>query len=284
MKIQRIVSLLIVISFLGSCATTDRVLFSSSRNGNSDIFLMDSEGKNLQQITEEQTEEWGPVWINENEISYLSQNGETITLIRHNLETGAKTTIDHPSNCMLDDKNLVYSKNAERLLYPCKGEIYLLDQKTGSTQNLTEKMEGVANYPAWGKNDQQVTFTSNHEGNNEVYLLNTKTAELKNLTNNPANDERGDISKNGKYLVFSSDRFNKGDQDLVIWNLKKGEQVAEIKSIGMQLIARWSPREKAIYYGSNKEGYWEIYSYHLKEKRTLRMTNSQSFDGDPRAK
>lgn len=282
---KKILGTLILLGTLISCKTaSENILFSSSRNGNSDIYMMNSKGDVIKQITKEKTEEWSPVWINENEISYLSQEGEEISILRHNIQTNEKSKIKHPENCILDDKNIIYSQNSNKRIYSCKGEIYLTGGETNSTVNLTAQISGQANYISWGKNANEITFTSNHEGNNEIYLLNLELKKLENLTNNSSNDERGDLSPDGNFIVFSSDRFQKGNQDIVILNLQTREVKRVTLTKGTELIARWSSNQKSIYFGSNEDGNWELYSYELKNERIKRLTNNESFDGDPRIK
>lgn len=284
MKKQELILLILIVILTGCKTTSDKILFSSNRNGNSDIYIMDSKGRVVEQITDKKSEEWSPVWINENEISYLSQERDQISIFIHNIQTDKRSKIEHPEKCLLDDKNIIYSKFSNKQIYTCKGEIYLFDRETNSTANLTSQISGRANYIAWGENKNEITFTSNHEGNNEIYLLNLESMKLENLTGNDANDERGDISPDGKFIVFSSDRFQKGNQDIVIQNLQTREVERVTNTKGTELIARWSLNQKEIYFGSNKDGNWELYSYVLKNKNIKRLTNNSSFDGDPRIK
>lgn len=284
MKKKNLSIILISLCLLGCKTTSEKILFSSSRNGNSDIYLMNSKGKVLEQITTKDAEEWSPVWIGEDEISYLSQEGDEISIIRQNLQTGEKSEIDHPDNCLIDDKNILYSRNSTKQIYGCKGEIYLIEKETKASRNLSAEISGNANYFAWGKNENEIIFTSNHEGNNEIYLLDLASGKLENLTNNEANDERADLSPDGNFIVFSSDRFQKGNQDIVIQNLQSGEIIRLSNSPGAELIARWSGDQKRIYFGSNKDGNWELYSYQVNNKVIKRLTNNDSFDGDPRVK
>ena len=284
MKKQKLATIILMVTLFSCNTTSQNILFSSSRNGNSDIFMMDSDGNIIKQITNEKYDEWSPVWINENEISYLSQQGDQVYILQQNIRTGEKSRIQHPDNCLLDDKNIIYSKSSNKRVYSCQGDIFLIDEEEDSTLNLTSHISGNANYIAWGKNENEITFTSNHEGNNEIYLLNLESIKPQNLTNNSANDERGDISPDGNFMVYSSDRFQKGNQDIIIQNLHTKEFTRVTESKGTELIARWSSDQKRIYFGSNMDGNWELYSYDLKYKNIKRLTNNDGFDGDPRIK
>ncbi len=281
MKIYKLL-LFLIIYLVGCKPTSDRILFSSNRNGNSDIYLIGKKGAPIKQITSKESEEWSPVWISKNEISYLSQKGENISVLKHNIKTNEVSELKHPENCLLDDKNRVYSLKSDKQLYSCKGEVYLIDNKNKKNENVTEEITGTANYIGWGQSINEITFTSNHEGNNEIYILNIATNRLRNITNNKANDERGDISPDGRFIVFSSDRFEKGNQDIVIQNLITNDVKRITATKGTELIARWSTNNNRIYYGSNKDGNWELYYYDLKEEKAVRLTNNEGFDGDPR--
>lgn len=244
---------------------------------------MDSEGNILEQITDDASEEWGPTWLNDNEISYLSQSGNTITIIRYNLLSKEKTIIPHPDNCLIDDKNILYSPAGYQQLYTCKGEIYVVDQILEKTEHVTASISGEANYPSW-INENEILFTSNHEGDNDIYRLNLLTNKLKNLTDSKSNDERADLSPDGKLLLYSSDRFEKGNQDIVIQAIESNEITRVTATKATELIARWSKHHKRIYYGSNKDGNWEIYGYKLKKRTVKRLTKNDQFDGDPRVR
>ncbi|MEQ9265798.1 MAG: hypothetical protein RLN81_11290 [Balneolaceae bacterium] len=279
MRISGVVLTLLVLFEFTS--PTERILFSSSRDGNSNIYIMDGNGNNIQRITESEFEEWGPVWVSTNEISFLRQKENIINLVLLNLETGKEQLIEHPSNCLIDDKNIQYSKTNKAQLYTCKGNVFLLKAPNTEPFNLTEMFKGQSLYAEW-IDEEHILFTNNVEGNNELYQLNTETKESVNLSNSPANDERGSVSPDGEYLLYSSDRYEKGNQEIVLQRLSDGTTQNISESSGTELIARWNKDGTRIYYGSNKDGNWEIYSYELENGTTTRLTKNDAFDGDPR--
>ncbi|GAB5554541.1 MAG: hypothetical protein Sapg2KO_41320 [Saprospiraceae bacterium] len=242
---------------------------------------MDKKGNRVSQITANTLEEWGPTWISKNEISFLRQEAKEIKIISLNLRTNQESTIKHPANCTIDDKNILYSKMNKTKLYACNGDVFIEDYPTGTPVNLTKNMEGQSNYLDW-VDEQSIIFTNNQTGNNEVYYYNITNKKLKNLTNSPANDERGSISPNGEFLVFSSDRYEKGNQEILLLNLENQEILNISKSEGTELIGRWNKDGKRIYFGSNKDGNWEIYAYQISNQKTTQLTFNDAFDGDPR--
>ena len=114
--------------------------------------------------------------------------------------------------------------------------------------------------------------------------MNIRTKELTNLTNHPANDERGELSPDGRLLVFSSNRKEPSDPDLYIFNLETNEIKNITNSEGYDLIGRWSKDGFSIVYGSNRSGNWEIYRYDIVDGLSTRLTNNSAFNGDPRVR
>lgn len=268
-------------STLFSCAT-ETVIFSSGRDGNSNIYSMNSKGKKLQRLTEKETEEWSPTLLNKEEITFLRQNKDTISRFKLNLKTRSETKISHPENCVLDDKNILYSPTSEFQVYQCDNDVFLADAGGKVIRNLTENQVGKSYKAAWYPNGKAVVFTNDFQGSSEIFSINIDGSNLQNLTNHPANDEMGEISPDGKKLLFSSDRAGEGNRDLYIQNLETGTLTNITNTPDWELIGRWSLDGKRIYFGSNKDGNWELYAYYLKNKRTKRLTFSEAFDGDPR--
>jgi len=277
---QSIYFFVLILLFISCNDQKQRVLFSSSSNGNSDIFIMDSDGENIKALTQSNFEEWSPTWINENEISFLRQTKDTIVRIKLNLTSEKESELKHPTNCLLDDKNVLYSGELE--LYPCKNDIFIFNTTTNETINITETIEGIANYPSWSFDGKSVVYTSNHLGSNQLFKYDVYSKKTQQLTQTDANNERGELAPNGKFLVYSSDYFEKGNQDIVVKNLETGAINNLSKSPGMELIARFSNDGKSIFFGSNQDGNWEIYRYNLETENQLRLTNNEEFDGDPR--
>ncbi|MEM7180184.1 MAG: hypothetical protein AAF518_04685 [Spirochaetota bacterium] len=90
-------------------------------------------------------------------------------------------------------------------------------------------------------------------------------------------------SPDGKYILFSSDRYSEpGKLDLVLYNVEKRKmEEAPITSNG-GTAPYWSLDGKNIVYISYKDNpYGEIYIYNIQEKRETRVTNNQNIEYSP---
>jgi TolB protein len=282
--LKRIHIIILLTLTLSACSNNpkEQVLFSSNRNGNSDIFIMDIDGGNQQPLTQTSFEEWGPSWINEDEISFLRQKGDSIFRIKLELSSNQETQLEHPSNCILDDKNMLYNTSNKYQLYSCENDIFIMNPTYKEVKNITKYINGKARYPSWSHDGKDVIFTSNHKGTNQVFLYDTTSENMIQLTDSNSNNERGELSPNKKILAYSSDFFEKGNQEILIKNLETNQIENISKSSGMELIARFSNDGKKLFYGTNKDGNWELYAYDLNTKKHIRLTNNNDFDGDPR--
>jgi len=263
-------------------ADKEPILFSSGRQGNSDIFIMEANGDDPTPLTHSPYEEWGPTWISAGEISFLREIDGKIHRVGMNLQSRTEYALPHPSHCILDDKNILYKPINEQQLYSCKGDIFLSDPSVISVTNITGDLDGQARYPAWNHDFSAVVFTSNHRGSNDIYMWDIKSTSLTALTQSEHNNEIADLSPDGQYIVYSTDRFEEGNPDIVIQDLASGKIHNISQSPGTELIARYAQSGKDIYYGSNKDGNWELYVYNISSRQASRLTRNEAFDGDPR--
>ncbi len=281
MKNSFLLNLATSVLLIGACQQSpEQVAFSSTRERNSDIFLLNSKSGEVQALTDSEVEEWAPSWINEEELCFLRQDLGRVKRFKINVNTGEETQIEQPTNCMLNDKNALFLKEGMQI-YPCEGHIYLANELGHVQERLTEGLSGRSNYLNLSFDEEYLIFTNNSTGNNDIYRMHLASGRMENLTNHPANDEHGDLSADGQKLLFSSNRFD-DNQDIVIMDLNTGFVTNLTKTPQLELIARWGNDPNIIYYGSNKDGDWELYQYDLESQEHQRLTNNPGFDGDPR--
>lgn len=278
------VSYLIFLCLFISCSTSPTlILFNSNERGNSDIYTMLADGSERKAIIQSDKEEWGAVFSSPNSIQFLRQEGDKIHRYEYHLITRKEKKITQPKECILDDKNIVFSSYGIEA-YTCNGNLFIKDSDAAVGKNYTSDLGGISNYIAWSFDGTSVIFTNNATGNNDIYLVNIRTKSIKNLTQHPANDERGEISPDGKLLLFSSNRHKASDQDLYIMHLETGAIKNITNSSGSDLIGRWHKDGYTVIYGSNRDGNWEIYSYDILNDLSTRLTHNTAFDGDPRVR
>ncbi len=87
---------------------------------------------------------------------------------------------------------------------PADNNIFLLDVDTGEIEPLVENPKADDREPAIA--GDKLVYVSDKDGNQEIYLKDLKNGMEIRLTRNPGKDIQPDISPDGKWLVFQSER------------------------------------------------------------------------------
>ncbi len=179
--------------------TGHRMVFTSARDGDLDVYTMKLDGSDVQRVTNAPGYDGG---------AFYSWDGKKIVWRA-------------PSRDGFDAKE--FKTLLERqLVRPSRLEIWIADEDGGNKKMLTNN--GAANFgPFWHPDGKRIIFSSNmHDpksGNFELYLVHVdtrKTERVTYFTRKREGARRSDdfdgfpmFTRDGKKLVFCSNRFNK---------------------------------------------------------------------------
>ena len=167
----------------------DRIVFTSLRSGDLELYLMNPDGSGVEQLTNQPGYDGG---------AFFSLDGEWLVW-RASRPTG-KALQDYRS--LLQDG----------LIRPGKLELYIMNLETRSPVQLTDN--GAANFgPYWHPDGRHIIFSSNMhdpEGRNfDLYLLDIDSREIERITRYEGFDGFPMFSHDGRQLVFASNRRGK---------------------------------------------------------------------------
>lgn len=210
---------------MGMSADGNKIAFTSAgKDGFLDVFVADLEEKTLTNISnEEGSDEFQPSLSPDGaKVAYISKKRGSEGIYVADLN---KKTVTRATNSYFDS----YPKIVQtKLLYTSEEigdfEIYLLDLKTGSVENLT--MNEANDWEAAISNDgRMLAFTSNRVENQlDIYTMDLVTRELTNVTPTlNSNEYDPSLSADGKHLLFT--REFDGQRDIYKLNLKSGELI-----------------------------------------------------------
>lgn len=173
----------------------DRIVFTSARNGDLDLFSMNPDGSDVVQLTDRLGYDGG---------AFYSPDGSQIIWRAHYPEEGSAEAEDY-----------VRLLN-QGLLRPGELDVWVMDAD-GSNQRQVTDVGGANFAPYWHPDGDRILFSSNHEDPSgrdfEIYMINLDGTGLERITNSEGFDGFPVFSPDGRYLVFGSNRNNQGTSD-----------------------------------------------------------------------
>lgn len=172
----------------------DKIVFTSLRSGDLELYTMNIDGSEVTQITSELGYDGG---------AFFSADGEKLIFRSSRPKTDEE---------IADYKGLL----AQGLVTPTEMELYICNADGSDLRQLTDL--GNANWaPFFHPSGEQVIFASNHASEKgfpfNLYLINVDGTGLEQVTYDGVFDAFPMFTSDGKNLVFSSNRNNGGGHD-----------------------------------------------------------------------
>jgi hypothetical protein len=192
-----------------------RIAFVSDREGNPNIWVIDSDGGNLVNLTQHEDKDHSPAWSPDGEwIAFASVRDSLyweLYLMRPDGSDVQRLTWWEDAS----DLSPSWSPDATRLAFATKRdgnwEIYVMDRDGGNLTRLTDDPSDDTN-PAWSPDGSRIAFESTREGYAEIYVMAVGGGEAVNISNAPFSSEHGPTwSPDGGRIAFYSDRDGEWD-------------------------------------------------------------------------
>ncbi len=172
----------------------DKIVFTSTRNGDLDLYTMNLDGSDVKQITFELGYDGG---------AFFSPDGTKIIF---------RSSRPKTENEIKEYKDLL----TEGLVQPTKMELFICNADGSDLKQLT--FLGNANWsPFFHPNGKKILFSSNFEAERgfpfNLYLIDLDGENLERVTHSETFDAFPVFSNDGKKLIFSSNRNNGGGRD-----------------------------------------------------------------------
>jgi len=170
----------------------DKMIFTSTRSGDLDLWVMNLDGTGLKQITHELGYDGG---------AFFSPDGSKI--------------VWRASRPKGEDAEQYKKLLAEGLIQPTHLELFIADADGSNVKQVTSL--GSANWaPNWHPSGKKIIFASNHKSGGRtfnLFLVNTDGSGLEQITFDNTFDAFPMFSFDGKKLVWCSNRNNGGNHD-----------------------------------------------------------------------
>ena len=227
-----------------------QIAFVSQRDGNPEIYVMDNDGGNQQNLTNNPDNDWSPSWS--------------------------------PAG-----KRIVFFSNRDGHVHVIQGvpayEIYVMDADGGNQRRLTNDLSDDRD-PSWSPDGKRIAFQSDRDGNPEIYVMDADGGNLQNLTNNPDLDQFPSWSPDGKRIVFSSVREGHFTYEIYVMDADGGNLQRLTENHKNDWFPSWSPDGKRIAFASDRKAdleNFEIYVMDANGGNLQRLTENRAYDWRP---
>ena len=169
--------------------STAAIAFHSSRDGNSEIYIMDTDGSNMTQLTTNSTADSDPNWSHDgNKIAFVATRDGNSEIYVMNVDGSNPVNL---TNNEAEDVSPAWSPDGTKIAFvstrDSQQDIYVMDADGSNQTKLTDDAH-LDDAPDWSPDGSQIVFASNREGNNEIHKMQSDGTNVNRLTNSPEDD------------------------------------------------------------------------------------------------
>ncbi len=262
------------------------IAFASERDGNEEIYVMDSDGGNQRNVTCNPASDFSPAWSldgkkiafsssrdGNEEIYVMDSDGYNVERLTYNLDW---------------DMNPAWSPDGKKIAFSSirdnEWDIYVMNIEEGTTKNLTKASESNLQphpsylRPTWSPDGKKIAFEV-FKIYPDIYVMDSDGSNPRNVTDYPIWDSQPAWSPDGKKIAFVSLR----DGNYEVY-------VIDVDGLGVKKLTddpalderpAWSPDGKKIAFVSTRDGNCDIYVMNYDGSEVKRLTTDPADDLAP---
>jgi uncharacterized membrane protein/type II secretory pathway pseudopilin PulG len=267
-------------------AITGNFVFESNRDGNREIYVLNTGDGTVRRLTEDSGVDTQPAWSpNGDRIAFSTgRDGNNEIYLMNPDGSGLVNLTQNPAS----DRYPAWSPDGERIAFTSdrdgNSEIYIMRADGSEVSNISNN-PAEDSQPGWFSTgvfvltQEKIVFTSNRDGNLEIYLMNPDGSEQTNLTGNPAADAYPAPSPGGSRIAFTSDRD--GNQEVYVMSTAGNSPTNMTSSPGQDWQPAWEPLGDYLAFVTNRDGNQEIYVMRNDGTGAFNLTSNPAEDLEP---
>ena len=191
----------------------DSIVFSSDRDGDFEIYIMDSDGANIVQLTDNNSEDCSPCFSPDGDIITFSSDRDGDFEI-YIMDSDGANIVKLTDNGFYNYYSC-FSPDGDSIAFSSRRdgdfEIYIMDLDGNNIVQLTDN-DSDDWYISFLPDGDTITFLSSRDGSTEKKVIDTDGNNIIQLTDNDSEDYMYCFSPDGDNIAFSS--YRDGDWEI----------------------------------------------------------------------
>ncbi len=271
---------------LGLAVNAERIVFTSYRDGNGEIYVMNADGSGQTRLTNNTALDLEPSFSADGTkiafTSYRDGNGEIYVM---NADGSGQTRL---TNNTAEDNQPSFSADGTKIAFTSRRdgnsgiyrEIYVMNADGSGQTRLTSNADEDSQ-PSFGADGTKIAFTSYRDGNGgEIYVMNADGSDQTRLTNDTAEDIQPSLSADGTKIAFASYRDGTA-LEIYVMTADGSGQTRLTNNTATDNQPSFSADGTKIAFISNRDLNFEIYVMNADGTAQTRLTNHSQGDSDP---
>jgi TolB protein len=230
-----------------------------SQAGNKEVFVMGSDGSEIQRVTRNGSINLSPAWAPAGDrIAWTSYKRGNPDLYMKNLRTGRTRVLSNQRGINVSPD---FSPNGRQVALARSEngdtDLFLIDTSTGKEIKRLTRGGGIDVAPNFSPDGSKIAYASERSGGSQIYILDLDGGESTRISFEGGFNTDPVFSSDGSKIAFVG-RSQSGF-DIFVAELKSGNLHRITQDMGDNEDPTWSPDGRYLLFSSNRTGVSQIW-------------------------